>query len=70
MLHTIQGVKLAFADYVKYLGVLFDKINLESIFEKDYSRGKAIFIDMSKNMLTHWLYLMVVRPIITYGATA
>jgi hypothetical protein len=75
---TLSGHKLQLAAEVKYLGLTLDKgltwkTQLENVINKAYRAfwtckgtfGKTWGL---KPKVLHWIYIMIIRPILTYGA--
>jgi hypothetical protein len=76
---TLSGHKLQLATEVKYLGLTLDKgltwkTQLGNVINKAYSAfwtckgafGKTWGL---KPKVLHWIYIMIIRHILTYGAT-
>ena len=71
------GEVLGFKDEMKYLGVTFvRKLTWNSHLRIITNKAKAAFMTIQRMVevawglnpsVMHWLYLMVVRPMVTYG---
>ena len=74
----MDGKKLELSQSAKYLGLILDsklnwKANIEERRKKAYNALYACKKCIGRNWglqpkLIHWLYIMVVRPILTYGS--
>lgn len=77
-LPRLDGIELKLSESAKYLGIILDKKlnwnkNLEERRKKAYNALYGCKKCIGKNwglkpQLVHWIYLTVVRPIITYGS--